>query len=128
MSTAAGIMAFASVQSAIATQQAHDASVMACQSFMPAFNGRAATVNDALSYAECVHLVYPMPLDGTEVLVIKALIVLVLVGLGIGFYKGRKLDGLGGGLLMSLIVGMGLPIAVGVLYTIGCAIWFLVTA
>lgn len=89
MSVSIGMAAGASAQAAAALQQAREAKKIACQNSMPSFNDQKATIEQKQIYADCVGFLYPQELDPAQILVMKALFVLALIGGCVGVYKGK---------------------------------------
>lgn len=102
MPTSIAIASGASAQAAAASARAARAE---CIATMPDYNPKTATVQEMRYYADCVYRVHgsgePMP-DGV-VLVIKVAVVLLLVGFGVGAWKGREEGGIIDGFVYGVV-------------------------
>jgi hypothetical protein len=74
-------------QSTVAMQQSQEAAIRSCKSYISSFHAETATTTQMQEYAHCVGLVYPQPLAGGEIWLLKAAIIVAFVGMGIGIYK-----------------------------------------
>lgn len=92
MAAGTAIATMAATQSAIAAAEAHAARVTACRKYMPGYTHDTASVEQQREYAGCVGVLQPSELPAGAEWVIKAAIVIVLVCMGIGAWKG---DGYG---------------------------------
>lgn len=87
-STAMAVSAAAMAQASEARQQAHK---LQCQlQTMPGFAEAGATVEQRQAYAECVDLIYPQELAGTEWLLVKIAIVLAAISAVAGAWIGGR--------------------------------------
>jgi hypothetical protein len=62
-----------------------------CRAFMPSFEAKAATVEQARYYSHCVEVIYPQPLEGSELvwgkIAVVVLILAFIVGIVVGWFK-----------------------------------------
>lgn len=85
--TALAISSAALSQSTIASMRAAEARRSACVSFVKGYQNDAASEQEMRQYASCVRLLHPEPVsDPHATLMLKAAIVLVFMGMGIGVW------------------------------------------
>lgn len=80
----AALVAITSANSAlIAAQNARLAEQdrQQCQAFMPSFEAKAATVEQARYYSHCVGVIYPQPLEGSDLVLGKIAVVILILAL-----------------------------------------------
>lgn len=122
MGVSTGIATAAAVQSSIAAQQAHEAQVIACQKHVKGFNHDESSSTERLQYAECVRLLEPRPpMSSGETLLVKAVIVLLLLGMVVGGWRERDTsDGPWWGAMFGLMFAFfwlfGIAMVSGALY------------
>lgn len=85
MSASLAISSAALAQSSAANSRAR---IAECKAFMPTYDPTTASVADMQSYASCIERLYPTAMSSNEILLLKTAIVLALIGLVIGIYKG----------------------------------------
>lgn len=126
MSVSMAISSAALAESEQAEQEAHDAKVIACQGSMQNFHASTATVEQMQSYADCVDVVYPQTMDATQVIALKALFVIALIGAAIGFIWPVTYNPDFPERLMSSFLGfIFAPIGVGFIAAVGYGIYWL---
>lgn len=126
------ISSTAAVLAAQASANANAARVTNCKTLVQGFDSNTATVEQAQGYADCVDLLYPrhQEMPAGDILVLKGVIVLALIGLIAG---ARCTWSLGGGLgdriaysalggILGAITG---PMAAGLLVLLVKAVLFL---
>lgn len=88
MSVSAGIAGAAAGSTAASSAQATTAKKIACQSIVSSFDSKTATIQESQTYASCIQLLHPSEMSGAEVIAIKVLIVVALLGAAFGFWRG----------------------------------------
>lgn len=131
MSTTATTVAIVSANNAaIAAANAERARQFTafCQGYMPEFKAATATQEQARTYSQCVQHMYPKPdeeLVGTDLLIVKAVVALVILGAVAGSWFGWNEDGVLGAIIGAFLGATGtLAVLLG-LYGIAYGIWFL---
>lgn len=95
---------------------------------MPDFRHSTATVEQRQAYANCVDLVHPQAMTGSELAAAKFFVFIALVGAGIGAWRG-----FGGNpdipeRVMAMFMGaLILPLCVGGILALGYGAWWLVS-
>ena len=103
MSVSIAIASGAAAQSAIATQQAHEAKVISCKGFVHGYEHEKATTAEMRQYSECVRLLTPSdPMPAGSEIVIKVCIVILLLAFVTGMFK---VDGYNDGLFDRFMNG-----------------------
>jgi hypothetical protein len=96
------------------------------------YRAELATVDQKQQYSECIQLLHPQPsapMTGTELLVVKAVIVLLLISVVVGAVKGWRegydtmdrivwalLTGFMGAIIAAALMGAGALTAAGITY------------
>ena len=78
--------------SAVANSQDSDSSeqkTIYCNTVMPKFNPKIATIEQKQSYANCVDHFYPT-MTGLDIIIMKVAIILAFIVFSISLYKGWK--------------------------------------
>ena len=81
------LAANAAIQSSVAAQQAHEATITSCMAYMSTFEAKHATVDQARQYSSCVETVYPsteFTVDVPGKLLVGSLMLMVIIGLLFG--------------------------------------------
>jgi hypothetical protein len=86
MSTSGASVAISSV----ALAQASAAKTEACKATVKTYKPETATVAEMRGYAECVQRLHPTERTGDELIAVKVVIVLVLLGAVVGAWKSYK--------------------------------------
>lgn len=116
MSAAAtAIASGAAAQSAANSARIREMERQRCIQWMPGFTDAKATVEQRQAYAVCVDRVYPEPMTGGEVVVVKAAILVVFAGVAIGAwmnplsvgYQRETMDTIMGGVIGGLMAAAG---------------------
>ena len=104
--------------SAIALQQAHEAEVRSCKAYIGSFHAETAAPEQAREYARCVGMVYPSPMTGAELGLVKAALIVAFIGMAIGGWKGWDEDGPVCAAMMGLMGFICAPVGVGIVLAI----------
>ena len=87
------IVAIAASSVAIqASQQAHEAKLVACKAVVQTYDAAKATISDMQQYSDCVQALFPTNIF-VSVWVIKALIISSILGILFGIWNAHKFDG-----------------------------------
>lgn len=84
------LAANAAIQSSVAAQQAHEATVTSCMAYMSGFQGRGASVAEARQYSSCVATVYPSDetvIDIPGKMLVGSLMLIVIIAFIFGLDK-----------------------------------------
>ncbi len=118
----------ANMIAASAASRARDAE---CRVVLHQYDSQVATVVEMRGYADCVYRIHPSPVSDSGVLVIKAFIIIAILGAiaGASYCKRSQFssDGWVDYIMYSLSGLVLLPCAVALLGVFGYAIWFLFT-
>lgn len=93
MSASVALSSAAIASSAAANAAARQARKTACVSIETTYRPGLATVQEKQTYAECIDLLYPQPsapFTGTELLVAKGAILLLLLSMVVGAWWGWR--------------------------------------
>jgi hypothetical protein len=127
VSAALAIASGAAVQSSIASQKAHQAKVISCQSFVHGYKHDTATQQEMKQYSECVHILIPSePLPDGVLMIFKLCVVILLVAFFVGTVRAARyeegiLDRVLNGALYS-IMALVFGLIVGI---VSASIWFI---
>lgn len=121
-STAIAISAAASANAAAAASIARKAE---CRQVINQLEGKKLTVEERQVYADCVREVYPREMDQHDVMAVKALIVIGLVGFIFGGFLGYREDGFALGVALAFLTAAGAVVGALMLVGIAYAILFL---
>jgi hypothetical protein len=126
---ATAIAVMASTQASIAQSQARDAE---CRVVLENFDTTTKpTLNEQREYAGCVYRMHGSgePLTQGDVVAIKVLIVIAIIGACIGIYKAGQdsWNGITEYFAMALFGAIGAPIVLGIIGGAGYGIYFLFT-
>jgi hypothetical protein len=90
MSAAIAIASSSNAAAAAAAAEARAAKVIACKKYVQGYEHNAATVADAKQYASCIRLLHPDDIAPGEVWMLKAAIVIVMLGCVAGVVMGCR--------------------------------------
>lgn len=129
MSTSVAISSAAIASSAAANAAARQARKTACVSIESTYRPEVATLSEKQSYAECIELLYPQasaPFTGTELFLVKGIVLLFLLSMIAGAWWGWK-DGreIGWAALHCVMAPIALACAMAILALVGCGIAYL---
>lgn len=108
-------MAVANSASALA--EANAAKTAACNVVVKHYEPKIATVQQMQEYASCVDHLHPAAASGAEVFMVKASIIMAIIGLIVGVWIGLKQDGVVGvlGGVMGFLIGACIPLFIGLI-------------
>lgn len=86
MSISIALSAAANANAAAANAAAQRAKTIACQSLIKGYENDSATVEQARQYSECISRIYPDEMQAGDVLLLKAWIFCVFIGVLIGLW------------------------------------------
>lgn len=126
MSNTALIIA-SSTSSSIALKQSREAELHRCKAFIANYQSQNATTTQMQEYASCVQRVYPKPMTETDVLVLKAVLIVAFIGMVWCFIIARRefnnwLEPIFFGVVGFIFAPVGVGILVAILYA---AAWLL---
>lgn len=101
------------------------AAIVACRQGVKGYQNDTATVEQARQYADCVDRLYPDPMSGSSVMLLKGVIIICFLGVIIGGLWGHLQDE---GVFFGALAGFLFAIsALVVLALAGFGIYFLFT-
>lgn len=126
MSTSIALSAAANANAAAAAAEASHAQDMACHAIIAAYDPKVARVDQMQTYATCVQRIYPSSSEIPPV-VAKVSIIVLIVALIIGVFKGWQEDGFIGAVAIGFLAPAFLAICAVVLWAIVCGIMYVVS-
>jgi hypothetical protein len=81
---------------------------------MSNYDSKTATVEQSKSYANCVQMLHPEPMPEGAAIILKVVFICVLIGMGVGVWKGWKEEGPVGS-LFGMVLGGALPLILAVI-------------
>jgi hypothetical protein len=116
------ITSAANAQAAAANAAAQEAGRKACMAFVRGYEHDRATVIEMREYASCIDRLHPAPLEAGDLMVLKVVVAVLLIGAVLGvrrewrnsFRSGRIDAVLWGSLLGLCVSGGGVLLAAGV--------------
>ena len=123
MSATVAVIAATTAQTAAANAAAQEAARTACMTYVRGYQSDRATVAEMREYANCVDLLHPEPMAVGDLLVWKAIVVVLLAGMVAGAVNELRRPAFGP--IESALMGgfMGLCASVGGLLAIA-GVWF----
>lgn len=93
MAAGTSIAVIAATSASVAAKQVAEAKTIACQGMVRGYEHERATLAEQRQYAECISLNAPSPpMSPAELLTIKAVIVLLFIGIAVGAWRGLGND------------------------------------
>jgi hypothetical protein len=123
-------VAIGTIAMAQANAAKHEAEIARCSFVVDRYDSKNYTVAEAHEYADCIDVLYPLPMSDGTILIFKILFVLGLIGAGIGIWKARKEDSHNGALeyfIYALMGGVFLPALVAMAGFVLYGIYWLFT-
>lgn len=109
----------------ISASAARDAKEAKCAALIDGYEHATATTEQQQEYADCIDMLHPDQITGTEVIAIKVVIVCALIGAAIGAFRGDYADERFVHALFGAIIGVLAPVLMAAIIW---AIHFLFTA